>query len=77
MRKINRTEFGASLCLLREMKTQQEVAEKMGITQQQYSRYESGEALPSLEVFINICDVLGITPDRVLTHSLINIELKE
>ncbi len=43
-----------------------EVCNALGITQAYYSQIERGERTPSLEIFIKLCNVLGITPNDLL-----------
>ena len=40
--------------------SQKELAEKLGIKQQQYSRYETGENQISLEIFLKILEVCNL-----------------
>ena len=46
--------------------TQAEVAQKIGVTQQTYSRYESGDAKPDSETIIKFCELYGVTADYLL-----------
>lgn len=41
--------------------SQQELADKLGIKQQQYSRYETGENHVSLGMFLKILEICGYT----------------
>lgn len=43
-----------------------EVARKLGITKPTMSMYKSGKALPSLETFDLLCDVLDVSADFLL-----------
>lgn len=51
--------FGRSL-------TQAELAEKLGISLEAYSRLERGQALPSFPTLLRVCEVLETTPDALL-----------
>ncbi|MBR5439768.1 MAG: helix-turn-helix transcriptional regulator [Clostridia bacterium] len=46
--------------------TQREMANKLGITQPSYIRYENGTAEPSLENLVKIADILNISVDYLL-----------
>ena len=50
---------------LREEKgyTQQEFADKLGVTQQSYARWESGTSEPRIEILIKIADFYNISLD--------------
>ncbi len=44
---------------------QSELAEKMGVSQQSITYYESNKRIPSEKVIINYASVLGINPDQL------------
>lgn len=46
--------------------TQTEVAQEIGVTQQTYSKYESGDAKPDSETIIKLCGLYGVTADFLL-----------
>ncbi len=46
--------------------TQAEVANRLGITQQTYSKYESGKINIDSKAIIQICDMYGISSDYLL-----------
>jgi transcriptional regulator with XRE-family HTH domain len=43
-------------------RTQQEVADFIGVSRQAYARYESGQREPSLEIIERMCDFFGVSP---------------
>ncbi len=43
--------------------SQEELANKINITQQAYSNYENGNRLPSIEILIKIADLYDISLD--------------
>ena len=47
--------------------SQEEAAWQAGISDRAYANIERGTANPRLDTLIKICNVLGITPDDVLT----------
>ena len=42
--------------------TQQELADKLGITTGAVSNYENGVSFPKAEIAFGLCDILDITP---------------
>lgn len=63
-----REPFGERLRKIRIEKgmPQWKLAQKIGITQQLLSRYETGEVIPTLTPFEWICDALGVTATELL-----------
>ena len=57
--------FGKNLIELRKLNnmTQRQVAEKLGIAQPSYIRYENGKAEPSLENLVKIADIFDVSID--------------
>lgn len=49
---------------------QSELAEILDISNNHMSSIENGREKPSLDIFINICTTLGVTPDYLLLGSL-------
>lgn len=43
--------------------SQEEIAEKINITQSAYSNYEKGKRLPSIEILIKLADIYEISLD--------------
>ncbi len=55
--------------------TQNELARELGVTHQHVSRIEGGQAVPSLEVLVNLGRRLGCTTDYLLTgHETIPLD---
>lgn len=48
--------------------TQAEVAERAGVSGRTYADIERGTVNMRIETFLRICNVLGVTPDRLLTN---------
>ena len=57
--------FGENLSYLRKKSkiTQEELADKMFVTRQTVSRWETDSALPDVETLIKLCDILGCNMD--------------
>lgn len=62
---------------LRERKeiTQKEIAEAIGIKQQQYQRYENGENMMPVNYLIEICKYLKVSADYILCFTDIYTKL--
>ena len=50
--------------------TQQEVYDIIDVSHNHYSRIENGHAAPSLELLLNICEMLDISIDYVITGNV-------
>lgn len=46
--------------------TQKELAKILGVYQKDISRWENGERVPSLEMFVKICKALNASADLIL-----------
>ncbi len=55
--------------------TQKELAKKIGISQDLLSKYKSGEAFPSIETLIYICQVYNINLNKFLTIPLTSLDI--
>lgn len=51
---------------LQSLLTQAELAEKVGISLEAYSRLERGQSLPSFPTLLKVCEVLHTSPDALL-----------
>ena len=49
---------------------QSELAEQIGISNNHMSTIECGTGKPSIDAFLNICDILKVTPDCLLLGSM-------
>lgn len=60
-------QIGAKLRSFRKQKglTQQQVADRLGITVRAYQNYESGDRTPNLEKSFELARILGITVDEL------------
>lgn len=48
--------------------SQEELAEKIGVSRQTLSKYETGESLPDIEKCKTIADVFGVTVDGLICY---------
>ena len=51
---------------IQRKKTQQEMADLIGVALQSYQRYEQGEREPSLSTLVALADALEVTTDYLL-----------
>ncbi len=54
--------------------TQMQLAEKLGITDKAVSKWERGVAMPDTSIMLDLCDILGISVNELLSGERINME---
>ncbi len=54
--------------------TQMQLAEKLGITDRAVSKWENGKALPDASLMLQLCDILHITVNDLLSGEKMNME---
>ena len=54
--------------------TQSQLSEKLGITDKAISKWERGIAMPDSSIMLELCDILGITVNELLSGEKINME---
>lgn len=71
MVELNLDEFGIRIAELRELsgKSQEEVSENLGITQQTLSRYEKGQRQASLDFVVKSAQYFNVSTDYLLGFS--------
>ncbi|MBQ3098332.1 MAG: helix-turn-helix transcriptional regulator [Kiritimatiellae bacterium] len=70
--------FGENLKVLRKARslTQEELGERIGVTKQTVSNWESGNITPALDVFLKLVDFFHTTPNELLgynDHEMIDV----
>ena len=62
--------FSENLVQMRKLlsMTQEDLAEKVGVTRQSIAKWEAGESLPDLEKSKILADVLGVSLDELANH---------
>ncbi len=62
--------FADNLTSLRKMKnlSQEELAEKIGVSRQTLSKYETGESLPDIEKSRILAEVFGVSLDDLISY---------
>ncbi len=54
--------------------TQMQLAEKLGITDRAVSKWETGKSLPDSSIMLELCDVLGITVNDLLSGEVVMMD---
>ena len=54
--------------------TQMQLAEKLNITDRAVSKWETGKSLPDSSIMLDLCDILGITVNDLLSGEKISME---
>ena len=54
--------------------TQMQLAEKLGITDKAVSKWERGITMPDTSIMLELCDILGISVNELLSGEKINME---
>ena len=54
--------------------TQMQLAEKLGITDKAISKWERGLAMPDTSIMLELCDILGISVNELLSGEKINMD---
>ena len=61
-------------CRKRKNLTQMQLAEKLGITDKAVSKWERGVAMPDTSIMPELCDILSISVNELLSGERINME---
>ena len=54
--------------------TQMQLAEKLSITDRAISKWETGKSLPDSAIMLELCDILGITVNDLLSGEVVSME---
>ena len=73
---MNQIKIGEFISSQRKMKnlTQAALAEKLGITDRAVSKWERGKGLPDVSIMLDLCEILGITVNELLSGEKISME---
>ena len=61
-------------CRKQKNLTQMQLAEKLGITDKAISKWERGIAMPDSSIMLELCDILGISVNELLSGEKISME---
>ena len=62
-------------CRKRANLTQLQLADKLGITDKAISKWERGITMPDTSIMLELCDILGISVNELLSGEKINMEI--
>lgn len=54
--------------------TQMQLAEKLGITDRAVSKWENGKTLPDASIMLELCGILGVSVNDLLTGEVVTME---
>ncbi|MBQ8572260.1 MAG: helix-turn-helix transcriptional regulator, partial [Ruminococcus sp.] len=62
-----------SKCRKEKNLTQMQLAEKLGITDRAISKWETGKSLPDSSIMLELCEMLGITVNDLLSGEVVTM----
>lgn len=76
---MNQTVIGKFIAECRRERnlTQAQLAEKLNITDRAVSKWETGKSMPDSAIMLELCDILGITVNELLSGEKVNMENAE
>ena len=76
---MKQTETGEFIAKCRKEKklTQAQLAEKLNITDRAVSKWETGKSMPDSSIMLELCEILGITVNELLSGEKIDMESYE
>ena len=76
---MDQTEIGKFIAKCRKEKklTQAQLAEKLNITDRAVSKWETGKSMPDSSLMLELCEILGITVNELLSGEEIDMESYE
>ena len=63
-----------SACRKEKGLTQMQLAEKLNITNRAVSKWETGKSMPDVSLMLDLCNILGITVNELLSGERIIME---
>lgn len=76
---MNQSEIGKFIARRRKEKklTQAQLAEKLNITDRAVSKWETGKSMPDSSIMLELCQILGITVNELLSGEEVDMESVE
>ena len=73
---MNQEAIGGFIATCRKDKelTQMQLAEKLNITNRAVSKWETGKSVPDSSIMLDLCEILGITVNELLSGERITME---
>lgn len=63
-----------AICRKEQKLTQMQLAEKLGITDRAVSKWETGKSLPDASIMLELCSILKITVNDLLSGEMVNMK---
>ena len=69
--------LGNNLIALRKMKkmTQEDLADKLGVSRQTISKWETGDSIPDMEMGMKLADILQVSLDELMNYSSVKYSM--
>ena len=61
-------------CRRKASMTQLQLAEKLNITDRAVSKWETGRAMPDTSIMLELCSLLGVTVNDLLSGEVVTVE---
>lgn len=61
-------------CRKRKQMTQAQLAEKLNVTDKAISKWETGKGMPDSSIMLELCDLLGISVNELLSGEVLSME---
>ena len=76
---MNHIEIGEFIAKCRKGKklTQAQLAERLNITDRAVSKWETGKSMPDSSIMLELCEILGITVNELLSGKKADMESYE
>jgi len=73
---MDQTKIGKFIAECRKNKglTQMQLAEKLNITDRAVSKWENGKSMPDTSIMLELCDILGISVNDLLSGEIITMD---
>lgn len=73
---MNQSKTGTFIAMRRKEKklTQAQLAEKLNITDRAVSKWETGKSMPDSSIMLELCEILGITVNELLSGEKVGME---
>ena len=73
---MNQTEIGKFIAKCRKDQnlTQAQLAEKLNITDRSVSKWETGKSMPDSSIMLELCEILGISVNELLSGEAVDME---
>ena len=76
---MNQVKIGKFIAECRKQKkfTQAQLAEKLNITDKAISKWERGISMPDSSIMLELCDILGISVNNLLSGEMSDAEITD